>query len=428
MNRVDPQTMYDWARDIFPLPRSLTGPGVLATLEYVRGIVPELEIVSVPSGTRAFDWTVPDEWTMRGGYLEHESGRRYVDYADNTLHVVGYSEPVDRWLSLEELEPHLFSLPAMPDAIPYVTSYYARRWGFSLRDDVRRTMLPGRYHAVIDSTLAPGNLRYGELVLRGREEREILVSTYVCHPSMGNNECSGIAVTTALAATLAARTGRRYTYRFLFMPETIGAIVYLSRHLEHLQAHVDAGFVVTCVGDERAVSFLPSPNGMTLADRVARAILDTHAPGYHAYSYLDRGSDERQYCSPLVNLPIVSIMRSKYGTYPEYHTSRDDLNFISPAGLGMSYDLLLRCLDVLEANHTYRAVWPCEPQLGKRGLYPTLSTRGIDASVRTMTNVLAYADGSADCLDIAARIRAGVEEVVTVAKRLDEEKLLERLR
>jgi aminopeptidase-like protein len=424
MNPITPETIYAWACDIFPFPRSLTGPGVIATLDYLRGIIPDLAVVTVPSGTRAFDWTVPDEWTIRGAYLEHESGRRYVDFADHNLHVLGYSEPVDQWLTFDELQPHLYSLPQMPDAIPYVTSYYSRKWGFALRDDVRGTMPPGRYHAVIDSTLAPGSLRYGEYVLKGRESREILFSTYICHPSMGNNECSGIAVTAALAATLASRADRRYTYRFLFLPETIGSIVYLSRHLEHLQAQVDAGFVVTCVGDARTVSFLPSRKGTTLADRVARAVLDARAPGYHAYSFLDRGSDERQFCSPLVDLPVVSVMRSKYGAYPEYHTSRDDLSVISPEGLGGSYDLLLRCIDVLEANRTYRAVWPCEPQLGKRGLYPAVSTLGTRQLVGKMLDVLAYADGRTDCIDIARVIGAQVHEVIAIAARLAEEDLL----
>ena len=244
--------MHSWATDLFPICRSITGEGVRETLRYLSNIVPELAMYEVTSGTPAFDWTVPNEWNVRSAYIEDESGRRIVDFARNNLHLVGYSEPVDRWLTLDELQPYLHSLPEQPHAIPYVTSYYSGRWGFCLTQEQRDQLPQGRYHAVVDSTLAPGSLTYGEIILPGWEEKEILLSTYVCHPSLANNELSGPVVTIALARWLASQEKRRYTYRILLIPETIGSIVYLSSHLDDMKRNTVAGFVLTCIGDERA--------------------------------------------------------------------------------------------------------------------------------------------------------------------------------
>ena len=410
--------MHSWATDLFPICRSITGNGVRQTLRYLSELMPGLEMHEVPSGTTAFDWTVPDEWNVTGAYIEDESGRRIVDFARNNLHLVGYSEPVDKWLTLEELQPHLHSLPEQPDAIPYITSYYARRWGFCLSQEQRDQLPRGRYHVVVDSTLAPGSLTYGELIIPGTEEKEILLSTYICHPSLANNELSGPVVTTAIARWIASLESRRYTYRIVFIPETIGSIVYISSHLAELKRNVVAGFVVTCVGDDRAYSLLHSRRGDTLADRAARLVMSRHAPAYVEYSFLDRGSDERQYCSPGVDLPVVSIMRTKYNSYPEYHTSLDDLTLITPAGLAGGCEAIRKCIVLLEHNRTYKATTPCEPQLGKRGLYPTLSTRGAGYSMRAMTNVLAYSDGTLDLIDVATKIGLSGDEAMTIAEQL----------
>jgi aminopeptidase-like protein len=418
--------MHGWASDLFPICRSITGDGVRKTLAYLAEVMPGFTIHEVPSGTKVFDWTVPDEWNVRAAYIEDETGRKIVDLARHNLHLVGYSEPVDAWLTLEALQPHLHSLPEQPDAIPYVTSYYARRWGFCLPQAQRDELAPGRYHVVVDSTLVPGSLTYGELILKGREEKEILLSTYICHPSMANNELSGPVVTTALARWLASLKDRRFTYRIVFIPETIGSIVYLSAHLDEMKRNTIAGFVVTCVGDERAHSFLRSRDGSTLADRAAKLVMSHHAPDHVEYSYLERGSDERQYCSPGVDLPVVSLMRTRYASYPEYHTSLDDLTLVTPAGLAGGYDMLRRCIELLEHNYVYRVTTPCEPQLGKRGLYPTLSTREAGYSVRGMANVLAYSDGTCDLIELATRVGLSPEESVAIAEQLFAHGLLTR--
>ena len=418
--------MYGWAQDLFPIHRSITGAGVRKTLAYLGNRLPGLVVHAVPSGTQAFDWTVPDEWAIRDAFIADEAGNKVVDYSNHNLHVVAYSEPVDTWLSLTELDEHLYSLPEQPDAIPYVTSYYNRHWGFCLPHHQREALPAGRYHVVIDSSLQPGVLNYAELILPGQDNSEVLLSTYICHPSMANNELSGPVVTAALAQWLQKLENRRHTYRIVFVPETIGAIVYLSKHSEYMKQKTIAGFEVSCVGDDRAYSFLPSRKGGTLADRVAEQTLKQHGVNYSCYSFLNRGADERQYCSALIDLPVVSIMRTKYGAYPEYHTSLDDLSVISPAGLKGAFDVLQNCLQALEVNYVYRATMPCEPQLGRRGIKPLLSTKHLVVP-RTIMNVLAYADGRTDLLAISEIIGVDVMECAAAAVRLEQDGLLEKV-
>lgn len=408
---------------LFPICRSLTGNGVRETLSILKEHLP-LTLHEVPSGTPVFDWTVPDEWNIRSAYILDPQGKKIVDLHDHNLHVVGYSVPVDQEISLEELQSHLYSLPDQPDAIPYITSYYQKRWGFCLTHKQRASLQPGTYRVKIDSTLQPGSLTYAELLLPGQTDKEIFLSTYICHPSMANNELSGPCVTTFLAKWLLSIHKRRYSYRIIFIPETIGSITYLSRHLADLQKKVAAGFVVTCIGDERTYSYLPSRNGHTLSDLAAQHVLKHLAPDFKRYTYLNRGSDERQYCSPGVDLPMATIMRSKYGVYPEYHTSLDNLTLVTPAGLAGGYNALKRAIEAIENNPTPKATVPCEPQLGKRGLYPTLSTKTSGQQVAKMMNLLAYSDGTRSLLEIAEIMGVPTWELYPIYEQLESHGLL----
>lgn len=439
--------MYQWATDLFPIHRSLTGDGVRQTLRYLKELLPNLAIHEVPSGTKAFDWTVPKEWVCREAYIEDRHGSRIIDIANSNLHVVQYSGFISRNLSRETLDRHLHSLPEQPNAIPYVTSYYKDTWGFCLTQKQRNALKDDTYFVKIDSELVDGHLTYGELIIPGREATEVLLSTNICHPSMANNELSGPVVVTGLAQWLALAP-RRHTYRILFLPETIGALVYLSRphyiapgritmNLIHMAEHVIAGYQVVCCGDTREhPSYMPSRNGNTLADKAAlQAIweldgspigLHGQRPRYDRWSFAqDRGSDERQWCAPGVDLPIGSIMRSKYDTYPEYHTSLDDLSFISQEGLEGSLKVYQRAIEIIEANRTYKITTIGEPQLGPRGLYQAGGTKEAWAKNKNTLNVLAYADGTRDLIDLAETIGIDVLECARIAEQLKEHGLLE---
>ena len=420
--------MHKLMERLYPLCRSLTGNGNRATLAVLKETVDGLRTYEIPTGSRVGDWIVPDEWNCKGGWIKDESGTRIVDFTESNLHVMGYSTPTDAWLTLDELKPHLYSLPDHPDWVPYVTSYYQRRWGFCLADKVLKKLKPGRYHAFIDSTLEPGSLTLADAVLTGETQEEIFFSTYICHPSMANNELSGPCVAAALYDWLKDLPRRRYTSRFAFAPETIGAIAYISRNLQALKAYVAAGFNLTCVGDDRAWSYMPSRRGNTLADRVALNMLRAQHPDFTAYSYLQRGSDERQYCAPGVDLPFCSVMRSKYAAYPEYHTSADDLSLVTADGLAGTLAFFQDVIGVLESNATYRTTTVGEPQLGRRGLYPTLSYFGsIGEAVRNMMNLLSYADGTLDIIGISDAIGVSAKALAHMACQLEREGLLERM-
>jgi aminopeptidase-like protein len=419
--------MHGWARDLFPICRSLTGDGVRETLRYMQELVPELQIHEIASGTRVFDWTIPDEWNISDAFVADAQGNRLIDFRENNLHVVGYSEPIDETFTRDELEPHLHSLPDQPTAIPYVTSYYRRTWGFCVSQEQRARLGDGPFHVRIDSTLAPGHLTYADAILPGTSRDEVLLSTYVCHPSMANNELSGPVVAMALARWLASLPERRYAYRFVVAPETIGAIAYMSLHLEHLKEFVRVGWVLTCVGDDRTFSYVPSRYGDTLADRVSQKVLRDSVGSYVAYTFLDRGSDERQWCSPGAELPVCSVMRSKYGEYPEYHTSLDDLTVVTPAGLEGAANVLRDCIELVEANGRWRSVMPGEPQLGPRGLYPTTSFKGSTAGVRSMMDVLAYCDGTNDLISLSERTRVPVSTVREIVEKLESVGVVERV-
>jgi aminopeptidase-like protein len=392
--------MIKLCKELYPINRSITGNGVRESLGILRKIIP-IELHEVPSGTKVLDWTVPREWNVEEAFVvDLGTGKKIINFVDCNLHLVGYSVPVDKTMDFEELKSHLFMLEEQPDAIPYITSYYKEFWGFCLTyrayQEIDRN---AQFRVVIKSELTDGSLTYADLVIPGALEKEVFISTYICHPSMVNNELSGPVVATYLADWLLQKKERKYTYRFVFIPETIGSITYLSLHLDELKRNVIGGYNISCVGDERNFSYLASRYGNTLADKISVHVLQNSVP-YRSYSFLARGSDERQYCAPGIDLPVCSIMRTKFGEYPEYHTSLDNFDLVTEQGLQGSLDIYKKCVELFERNFIPRVTVLGEPQLGKRGLYPSVSTRNTRQTVGHMMDFLAYSDGSNDLVDI----------------------------
>lgn len=406
MNTDERSNIEHYFDRLWPILRSLTGEGVRKTHDILGELVP-LRRIEIPSGTQCFDWTVPREWMVRQAYFVAPDGRKLCDVSENNLHLLNYSAPFRGRVPLAELQSHLFSLPDQPDAIPYVTSYYKERWGFCLSQKLRESLPDGPYDVVIDTAFIPGSMTISEAILPGESSSEVLLSTYTCHPSLANNELSGPLVTAFLYRRLAGLPHRHWTYRFVFLPETIGSIAYLASAGAQLRQSLIAGYVVNCAGDPAPFTYKRSRRGDTIADRAAEHVL-SHRTGSKAriYDFFPTGSDERQYCSPAFDLPVGSIMRSMYGTYPEYHTSLDNRDFISFAAMTETVDVYFDVCQAIEANRTYINRKPRgEPQLGKYGLYPTLGTpqREAQRQIDAIMWLLNLADGSRDLLSIAAR-------------------------
>lgn len=410
--------MFKLAKELWPIPRSLSGPGVRATLSVLRRELPQLKLEKFHTGERAFDWTIPREWSVKNAWLVAPDGSVVCDYRENNLCLLGYSVPVFEEFELGELQEHLFSLPDQPEAVPYVTSYYRENWGFCLSQDERDGLVDGMYRVHIDTSLSDGVLDFGELVVPGKTDREILFSTYVCHPSLANNELSG----PVLAASLARLVGgleNHFTYRFLFLPETIGSIAYIARNLSSMKKNLLAGFVLTCVGDDRAYSYIPSRLGGTVADRVALETFGELGLDFISYTWLDRGSDERQYCAPGIDLPVCSVTRSKYGEYPEYHTSLDKLgSVVTVEGLQGAYDFYSAVIHRLEEQRFPTVNVLGEPQLGKRNLYPATSIKGVNDEVSKLVNVISFLDGNHSVDDIAGKTNLDVDQVSEIVGKL----------
>lgn len=416
-------SMYQLATDLFPICRSITGDGVRTTLKKLQAMVPALQIHEVPSGSEVFDWTVPEEWNIKDAYIEDLTGERILSFQDNNLHVMGYSQPISKVVSRDELLSMIYIQEDRPNAIPYVTSYYAPNSGFCMSKVQKDSLNKERYYIKIDSELKQGSLTYGEIFLPGDTEKEIFISTYVCHPSMANNEVSGPTVAVHLAKWLTSFQ-HRYTYRFIFVPETIGAITYLSKHLQTLKKNVIAGYVLSCVGDDREYSYIQSRYGDTFADKILKNVLTYNVSEYKTYSYLERGSDERQYSAPNIDLPVCTFCRSKFGMYPEYHTSDDNMDIISPRGLNGAYEIMQICINSLECNDYFQTTCLCEPQLGKRGLYPNISKKGSATYVEDMCNVLAYADGRNDLFDLSNILNVSTKKLIPIIQTLEEHGLI----
>lgn len=407
-------SMVNWAKDMFFFPRSLTGLGVTQTLGYLSQINPEIEIHSYPTNKRVFDWTIPQEWNITDAYIQHvATGKKYAEFSNNPLHVVGYSVPVRARVSLDNLKQKLHYTLDDPDAIPYVTSYYSANWGFCLSLNEYNSLPDGDYDVVIESELFDGNLVLGDALIRGDFQAEVFFSTYVCHPSMANNELSGPVLASALIKYIKESfPNPKWSYRFLFAPETIGSIAYLNDNLNHLKEKVVAGFVLSCVGDEREFSHIESRSGSTLADKALQASFISREKS-KLYSFLERGSDERQYCAPGVDLPVAGFCRTKYGEYPEYHTSKDDFSVVTEEGLQGSFDLMKTIIECFEAGPYPKSIVLGEPQLGKRNLYPDLSKKGSFEEARLRMDLLAYSDGFHSFFDLSLKFKVPLADILS---------------
>ena len=387
---------YALIEELYPLCRSVTGNGIRQTLETLKRTIP-LRMHEVPSGTQVFDWTVPREWNIRDAYVKNAKGEKVIDFQRSNLHVLNYSVPVHRVVQLDELKAHLFTLPEHQDWIPYRTSYYRENWGFCLRHRDYLALEDGEYEVFIDSSLEDGSLTYGELYLRGDEESEVLFSCHACHPSLCNDNLSGVTLATLLAKQIHT-TARRYSYRFLFIPGTIGAITWLALNEEKTR-NIRHGLVLTGLGDSGPMVYKKSRRGEADIDRAALHVLKHAGSAHRIVDFEPYGYDERQYCSPGFDLPVGCLSRTPYGAYPEYHTSADNLEFIHPESLGESFSRLVDIVRLLEGNRAYVNTNPkCEPQLGKRGLYSSIGEKE-----RALLWVLNLSDGGHDLLSIADR-------------------------
>jgi len=415
--------MIKWAKDLFPICRSITGEGIRKTLSYFEKINPELKRIKYKTNQNVFDWVIPKEWNIKDAFIEHESGEKFAEFKKCNLHVVGYSTPVNKTISKNELLNHIYTQKDQPDSIPYVTSYYKERWGFCLSENQKEKLPDGNYRVFIDSNLKNGSLELSHAVLKGKNKKEIFFQSYVCHPSMANNELSGPVLLNAIMQYIKSKYPRRkYSYRFVLHPETIGSIAYLSKFLKILKTNVVCGFNLTMVGDERAYSHVSSRTGDTLADQALKAAL-LGLPNVKNYSFLDRGSDERQYGSPGVDLPFCSFSRSK--KYPEYHTNKDNFDTVTQEGLMGSFEVMKKIIDAFELGLYPTTKLPCEPNLGKRGLYPTISQKGEQyAESQIRKDLLAYSDGKTNIFKIATIFNKPLDKLCDEYKILNSKKLL----
>jgi aminopeptidase-like protein len=420
------EEMMALVEGLYPICRSITGDGVRETLDVIGKLVP-LEIHEVASGTPVLDWTVPDEWNIREAYIADASGRRVVDFAACNLHVVSYSVPVSARMSLEELRPHLHTLPEQPDLIPYRTTYYDRDWGFCLSQEQLDALAPGEYEVRIDSQLERGHLTYGEVVIPGRQQGEFLVSAHVCHPSLSDDNLSGIAVATMLARRLLTGARPRLTYRFIFAPGTIGAITWLAGN-RHRAARIEHGITLSCLGDDHPFTYKRTVDGLHTIDRAVAHVLAETSREHDVIDFFPYGYDERQYNSPGFRLPVGALMRGRHGRFPEYHTSADNLDFVSGGRMTESLELLEAVIDLVDRNRTVRNLQPFgEPQLGRRGLYRAVGGSDVPDLQLAMLWVLNLGDGAHDLLAVAERSGLAFDAIATAADLLEEHDLVDEV-
>ena len=422
---------YQLAKNtLFPICRSLTGSGTEKTLKIIKKEFPKLKIHKVSSGTKVFDWRVPPEWNVVDGYILDKNGEKIVDFKNNNLHLVGYSIPINKSFTKKILSKHIYSLPKQPSAIPYITSYYKKHWGFCINHNEKKKFNKkykelDKFKVVIKSNLNPrGYLKYGELILNGKSKQEILISTYICHPSMANNELSGPIVSMSLINYFKKLKNLEKTIRFLFIPETIGSITYLSKNLSYLKKNVVGGYNLSCIGDERSYSCMFSKYENSPADRAIKEAFNKLKIKFKKYSFLERGSDERQYNSPGIDLPIASIFRTKYGKYPEYHTSLDNFNLVTEKGIDGGFKVAKKAIEILIKKIIPKNNILCEPQMSQRGLYPTLSTKNETKITKHYMDFLQYSDGKNDLNEIAKILKLNKNNVFKIYLKLKKSRLI----
>ena len=416
-------------KELFPICRSLTGSGTLNTLKIIKKKFPKIKIKSIKSGTKAFDWKVPPEWNVVDAFVLDKNKNKIIDFKINNLHLVGYSLPVNKYIKKKELLDHLHSIPKLPNAIPYVTSYYKKYWGFCI-DDKTKAKIKKKYKdnekffSKIETSYDPnGKLNYGELIIKGKSSREIIISTYICHPSMANDNLSGTIVAMGLIDYFQKQNLKK-TMRFIFVPETIGSIAYLSKNLKKLKDNTVGGYNLTCIGDEGGHSCLLSKYEDSPSDR---SLIETYKKlniKYKKYSFLQRGSDERQYNSPGIDLPITSIFRSKYGEYKEYHTSMDNFKLVTIKGINGGFKVAKEAIKILQNKIIPQNKILCEPQMGKRGLYPTLSKNSRPENIKNFMNFLQYSDGKNDLDTISSILNIKKKEALKIYRILKKSKII----
>lgn len=419
--------LYNLIRRLYPICRSITGNGVRETLKIIKEYIP-LEIYEVPSGTKVFDWIIPKEWNIKDAYIKDSKGNKIIDFKESNLHVLNYSIPINEKLKLAELKEHLFTLPEYPEWIPYRTSYYNENWGFCLTHRQYEQLEDDLYEVSIDSTLEDGYLTYGEFYVKGEINEEILFSCYVCHPSMCNDNLSGISLLTFLAMSI-KDTKPKYSYRFLFIPETIGAITWLSRNEDKI-SKIKHGLVATCCGDGGKSTYKKSRKGNDVIDKIVERVLIESDKPFQIIDFFPLGSDERQFSSPAFDIPVGSLTRTIYGRFPEYHASADNLDFVGQEYLEDSFNKYKQIIFILENNSTYLNLHPkCEPQLGKRGLYRMIGGQKQDnLDVTALLWVLNLSDGTNSLLDISNRSNINFKKIKAVADILTDKGLLQLLK
>lgn len=417
--------MYKWISDLFPFHRSLVSKENLKTLNYLKKINHNLKIKYFNSGKKVFDWVIPDEWVISEAYFLDKNKKKYCNFKNNNLHILQYSAPINKTLSKEELLKNLYSIPEQPNAIPYVTSFYKKNWGFCIQDKIKKKLPSGKYKVLIKSNFKKGKMYFGEIFKKGKLKKEVFFSTYICHPSMANNELSGPALNIAISKYLNKNYNKsNFSYRFAFIPETIGSISYIHKNKNKLKKNIIAGFNCSCVGDNGFYSHTSSRVENSLADRALKASLI--GKKIKKYSFLDRGSDERQYCSPGIDLPVCGFSRSRFGSYKEYHTSLDNLDFVSQKGLTNSFIVLKNIIDAFEFGLYPKTKYLCEPKLDKRGLYNFVSFKKNYGTkiVKDYMDILAYSDGKISIFDIAIKLNKNLYKVVQSLKTLKEKGLI----